>query len=463
GSLVSYSNHGMALAAYIAEQEMKAPFSKVAADVMFAPLGMRRTYYIEPADSALAADLAPGYRCGPSGCERAPITWSHAYPVGLAFSTASDMSRAMRAWLAQGVLDGEQVLDATAVEAMIHQQFTHDPRLPGIGFGFFEHRYRGHRIVSHAGGVPGTATVLALVPSQGIGVFIATNAGEPTVTRTLMEGVLDALLPDESPPAPVAQGPVAEYAGSWKLARYSHHTIEALPGVFAFTMPTWARGDTLFMPAGSRERRFVRVDSLLLQEVDDGTRLVLKRDASGKLTHLYTGMPVGGAELPGAWERVPWYQGAYFMNEYLSALLGVPIIILVLWGVVALGAWLWRRRRADRYAPVPMNRLAVAGIVMSALTVAGFTVFGFGLIAAGTRDLARSQGMAYGMTTMHIALLRLAWPIALAAVPITFLAIRAWRQRWWNAFGRICYSGLALSAILTAHLLYAYHYIPGRW
>ncbi|MBC7894396.1 MAG: serine hydrolase, partial [Cytophagaceae bacterium] len=115
GSLVSYSNHGMALAAYIAEQEMKAPFSEVAADVMFAPLGMRRTYYIEPADSALAADLAPGYRCGPSGCERAPITWSHAYPVGLAFSTASDMSRAMRAWLAQGVLDGEQVLDATAV------------------------------------------------------------------------------------------------------------------------------------------------------------------------------------------------------------------------------------------------------------------------------------------------------------------------------------------------------------
>ena len=66
---MSYSNHGMALAAYIAELEGKQSFAKVAANVMFAPLGMRRTYYIEPPDSALAGDLAPGYRCGPSGCE----------------------------------------------------------------------------------------------------------------------------------------------------------------------------------------------------------------------------------------------------------------------------------------------------------------------------------------------------------------------------------------------------------
>lgn len=463
GSVVSYSNHGMALAAYVAEREARTPFSRLAADVMFAPLGMHRTYYIDAPDSALAADLAPGYRCGPSGCERAPVTWSHTYPVGLAFSTAADMSRAMRAWLAQGVLDGRQVLDATAVEGMIHQQFTHDPRVPGIGFAFFEHFYRGHRVVSHAGGVPGTATVLALVPGAGVGVFIATNAGEPTVTRTLLEGVLDSLLPDESPPAPVARGSVAEYAGSWKLARYSHHTIEAFPGVFAFTTSTWAQGDTLLMPAGTRMRRFVRVDSLLLQEVEDGTRLALRRDASGTLTHLFTGMPAGGAELPGAFERVPWYAGRYFLNEYVSALLGIPIFALLVWGLVTLGVWAWRTWRGRPVATSPRNQLALVAIATSVAVVAAFTWFGFGLVAAGTRDLARSQGMAFGMTWKHVALLRLAWPIAFAALPIVFFAFRAWQQRWWNVFGRLCYSVLALGSVLTAHFLYWFNYIPGRW
>lgn len=464
GALVSYSNHGMALAAYIAELEGKAPFSQVAATTMFGPLGMRSTYYIEPADSGLAADLAPGYRCGPGGCERAPVAWSHAYPVGLAFSTASDMSRAMRAWLAQGVVDGQQVLDPTAVEAMIHRQFAHDPRLPGIGFAFFEHAYRGHRVVSHAGGVPGTATVLSLVPSQGIGVFIATNAGEPTVTRTLMEGVLEALLPDEVSLPPVAQGPVAEYAGSWKLARYSHHTIEAFPGAFAFTTTATAVGDTLFLPAGTRTRRFVRVDSLLLQEVQDGTRLVLRRDStSGKLTHLYTSMPVGGSELPAAYERVPWFEGTYFLNEYASALLGLPIVVLIAWLVVTAGLWAWRRRRGRRPATSPANGTAVAAIAISVGAIAAFTWFGFAIVAGGTRDLARTQGMAFGMTTAHVALLRLAWPIAFAALPITFFAWRAWRERWWNVFGRIAYSALALLSVATTHFLAWWQYIPGRW
>jgi CubicO group peptidase (beta-lactamase class C family) len=463
GSVVSYSNHGMAFAAYIAERQARFPFAQLANDVMFAPLGMHHTYYIEPRDSALAGDLAPGYRCGPSGCERAPVTWSHAYPVGLAFSTAADMARAMRAWLEHGKIDGQQVLDATVVDGMMQEQFTHDPRVPGNGFAFFQQRNRGHTVVAHAGGVPGTATVLALVPSQGLGVFIATNAGEPTVPRLLLEGLLDALLPDESPPAPVANGPVREYAGNWKLARYSHRTIEAFPAVFAFTTRATAKGDTLLMAAGTRTRRFVRVDSLLLQEVKDGTRLALRRDASGRLTHLFTGMPTGGAELPGAFERASWYEGPYFLNEYASALLGWPILVLMAWALVTLGQWLWRRRRGQPAASRPMDRVAIMAIALSVSAIAAFTWFGFGIVAGGTRDLARSQGMAFGMTGKHIALLRLAWPIAIAAVPIAALAVVAWRRRWWNVFGRTCYSALAIMQLAVAHFLVWFNYVPGRW
>ncbi|MEW5917889.1 MAG: serine hydrolase domain-containing protein, partial [Gemmatimonadota bacterium] len=336
GVLVSYSNHGVALAGYIAERANGTSYASLAAQRLFAPLGMHRTYYIAPPNDSLLRDVAPGYRCGPSGCVRAPIVWTHAYPVGVAYSTAADMSRFMRAWLANGTLDGQQVIPLETIQAASSQQFTHDKRIPGMGIAFFEQVFRGERLLAHSGGAPGTATVMALAPRQRLGVFVATNAGEPTFTRPVLETVLAGLLPNALVAPPVAHGSVSEYAGDWILTRYAHRTVERLPASFGFSVRTWTRGDTLVMPAGSRLRRFVRVDSLLLQEVDDGTRLAFRRDAGGRITHAFTGLPTGGAELPAAFERVPWYKSGNFLNEYASWLLLLAPIVLAVWGLAAL-------------------------------------------------------------------------------------------------------------------------------
>jgi hypothetical protein len=71
--------------------------------------------------------------------------------------------------------------------------------------------------------------------------------------------------------------------------------------------------------------------------------------------------------------------------------------------------------------------------------------------------------MAFGMTVGNIALLRVAWLIAIAAIPVVAFAVLAWRRRWWNLFGRLCYSVLAMSAIAVAHFMLWWEYIPGRW
>jgi len=275
--------------------------------------------------------------------------------------------------------------------------------------------------------------------------------------------LLDTLLPDSTGPPPVANGPVTEYAGNYRLTRYSHHTIERFPGVFAFNLAVRARGDTLLVPSGSRTRRFVRIDSLLLQEVSDGTRLALRRAANGRISMLFTGLPTGGAELPGAFERLPWYEGAYFLNEYVSALLGVPLIVLALWALVGAGTWWWRRRRPRAVEKEPTPAAAKFAIALTVCSALLFAWFGFGFIAAGTRDISRSQGMTFGMTAGYIAMLLLGWILALAAIPIVKFAVRAWSERWWSLFGRMCYSVLAVAAVALTHFLLWFRYVPGRW
>jgi len=465
GTLISYSNHGMALAAYAAERVARLPFKSLAARDLFEPLGMTRTYYIDPPEESMARDLAPGYRCGRADCERAPVVWSHAYPVGLAYSTASDMSRFMRAQLNGGTLDGRAVLTDSMVAMAQRQQFTHHPALPGIGFAFFEQERHGVRLLTHAGGVPGTATALALAPAERLGVFVATNAGEPGFVKDVMNGILDALLPNVPTGAPVASGPVREYSGPYRLARYSHSTIEKFPGVFAFSLTAYADGDTLVVPLGSELRRFVRTDSLMLRQVGGDGRLALRRDAAGRITHLFTGLPSGGAELPGAFERVPWYEGAHFLNEYASWLLLLPLITLGAWGVAATVRWSWQRRRGNAvaFARAPVERAAFRAIAWVVGSEALFLLFGFGFIARSTRDLGRGAGIALGMSGRDLLLLRLAWVVAATALPIMYYCLTSWRQRWWTRFGRICYAVLTLCSLGTAHFLVWWQYIPGRW
>jgi hypothetical protein len=416
--------------------------------MLFAPLGMHRTWYVVPADPALSRDVAPPYRCGPGGCEPRTVVWSHLYPIGLAFSTASDMARFMIAMLGKPEL--------------MRQQFTHDPWLPGIGTNFFLHSLRGHRIVSHSGGTPGAAALLALVPDEQLGIFIATNAGEAGFTNKMFRAIVDSILPDRSEPAPVSTGPVSGYEGSYLLTRYSHRTVERFIGIFGFAVGAWAHGDTLLINVGLQPRRFVRVDSLKLREVGGDGRAVLTRDARGRISMLYTGLVAGGSEVPGAFERLPWYEAPYFLNEYASWLVGAPILVWILWIIVAV-VRLIRRRLRHEPPQSGTNRPALRAIALAFIHTTIACLFMFGFVAAMGRDISRGSGVMFGMTTGKLLLLRLAWIIGMLALPVTWYAYTAWRRQWWSWFGRLSYSVLALGSVLTAHFLVWWNYIPGRW
>jgi CubicO group peptidase (beta-lactamase class C family) len=448
GELFGYSNHGVALAAYAAEVTAGMRFDSLAARLVFDRLGMTRTWYIAPGDAERERDIAPAYRCGPGGCERRATLWSHLYPVGLAFSTATDMGRFM--------------VEMLSKPSLMDQQFTHADWSPGIATSFFLHSVKGHRVASHPGGAPGSATLLALVPDERLGIFIATNAGEPGFTNTMFRAIVDSLLPDRSGPAPVSAGPVNEYEGSYLLTRYAHRTVERLPAAFAFTATAEALGDTLLIDTGGEPRRFVRVDSLKLRELGGDGRAVLARNEAGRISMLYTGVLTGGSEIPGALERVPWYEGTVFLNEYASWLIGGPLLVWGAWLIVAAVQAVRRKLRRDRTArsgTLPGNVALAVGLVHTLAATTFFT----GFLIAGARDISSGSGIMFGMSTGKVILLRLAWVAGILAIPIALSAVRAWRERWWSWFGRACYTMLAFGAVLTAHFLVWWNYIPGRW
>ena len=329
---------------------------------------------------------------------------------------------------------------------------------PGIGFAFLEHTYRGHRVISHAGGVPGASTSLVLVPDARIGVFVATNAGEPGFTAAMVHAALDALIDDRRTP-PVATGSVSEYAGSYRMPRIATRTIERFGGAFAFTVNAWARGDTLLLSAGLEPRRFVRVDSLRLAEVGGDARLVVRRGADGEVSHLMTSVPTAGSEVPVSLARVPWYEVPYFLNEYASWVTATPLLALALWGLIAGARWVMRRGRAATGRPAGSRGAIALGVAVTALSVA----FTFGFIARASRDLGRGQGIAMGMDAGAMLWLCAPWLIAGGALALTTLMFLSWRRRWWSLVGRGCFSVLALSQLAMTHFLWWWNFLPARW
>jgi CubicO group peptidase (beta-lactamase class C family) len=469
GELVGYSNHGMALAAYALERAAGVPFAQLAHDILFSPLAMHRTSYRIRLDS-IAEFAAVGHSCRDGTCEPVAEIFSHPYPVGLAYATAADMGRFLLAHLNGGLIDGEEALPASAILTMQREQFTHDRRLPGMSYGFFNQDIGGHRALTHAGMVPGTSSLLLLLPDSRLGFFFVANGGGQGFGRALRDSILAEVAPAIArlEPSETVQRPDPGYAetleGSYLLTRYAHSTVERLPMLFGMATRVAAIADgRITLALGRRVVEFSPVDSLTFREVDGTRMIVFRRDTGGNVTHMFAPVEAFGAAVPGAYERLPWYDEPSFKNEYMSFLIGVPLIVLVaLWPLASLGTWWWRRRHDET---TPSGRQPGAWYALGA--AGGFFVllgvFGFGFIARSLRMLEASSGIVHGMTgdmRLLAVVPYLLVPLGLAVLVFTW---RAWRYGYWGIVRRAYFTSLAVGAVLVLAFLARWNYLPPRW
>jgi CubicO group peptidase (beta-lactamase class C family) len=201
GTKWAYSNHGFATLGQIVEDVSGLPLERYLRERVFTPLGMESSDLVR--SERVRPRLATGYELRSRGL-RAVADREIATPgAGGVYSTMSDMARFVSALLGGGANEHGSVLTGETLARMFEPHYQPDPRLPGMGLGFFRDQIGGHRTVGHDGIWKGFRTDMVLAPDDGIGVLAFSNTGrfDPRgapvpVANALVRHLLD--LPDDA-------------------------------------------------------------------------------------------------------------------------------------------------------------------------------------------------------------------------------------------------------------------------
>lgn len=197
GSSPAYSNYGVGLAGAGAAWVSGKPFERLIESGVTGPLGMTRTTFRNPyparpdlpapMSAALAADLSDGFLWTGSGWRKRPFEYTtQLAPAGGVSTTAGDMARYMTMILNGGTLDGVQIYNPATAAGFFREQSRPAPGVSGVAHGFLQFQLPGGRTGwGHDGVLLSYRSSMILIPSLGLGVFIAANgeSGERLVSQ----------------------------------------------------------------------------------------------------------------------------------------------------------------------------------------------------------------------------------------------------------------------------------------
>jgi hypothetical protein len=136
-----------------------------------------------------------------------PFDIDNVAPAGGIHSSAEEMAKWIKVLLNQGKLDdGTQLISKETVRELWTLVTpipigTQAPSLSamqsnflGCALGFAVRDYRGHKMVSHTGGLPGFVSQVIMLPKQKLGIVVLTNQESGYAFRSITHWVLDRYL-----------------------------------------------------------------------------------------------------------------------------------------------------------------------------------------------------------------------------------------------------------------------------
>ncbi len=194
-----------------------------------------------------------------------PTLWDNG--DGGMLSTALDLAR----WNA--ALDGDSLLSASSKQAMWTPVKLANGSTYAYGFGWGVEEVNGHKRISHSGGRPGAATVIARYPGDKLTVIVLTNGGAAN-PDTLAQGIARRYVPGLLPrqkEAKVAANTLASYAGYYN----------AFGGALKVTVD---KGHLLFWMGDRLLDEFLPVSETRFVSEEAHREFEIKKAASGAVT-----------------------------------------------------------------------------------------------------------------------------------------------------------------------------------
>jgi CubicO group peptidase (beta-lactamase class C family) len=463
GELTAYSNYGFALAGYIVEQVVGMPLEQYVEQHLFQPLGMHSSTFRQPVEARLSANLSQGYTYTNGVYRPEPFEAVQPAPAGAISATATDMAKFMLAQLQNGRFGTERILQEATAKVMQTQQFTNDPRVPGMAYGFWEQHLNGQRLLVHSGDTILFHSLLALLPEHHVGVFVSYNsAGGEGAGDALLQAFLDHYFPapkeTSSPPPGVFAERISQISGTYWPTRRSYTTYEKLVLYSTVSVDDGGNG-RLLISRGAQTFMFVEVAPWVFHQVDGPQTVVFRSDKSGMIM-VISSLPFE------AFNKMAWYDAPTLHLVLVVACVLIFLSALLLWplGFVRRAMKPGARRKksgrnahlegvqippADEQGKPPLSRWGMlsrlsswlAGIlcVLNVLIVIGFL-----LIFSNPTDLA------FGVTPMLTTLFALALVSAVLTIGVIVFTIPAWWGHFWSGGRRVHYTLVALAQLSFA-------------
>lgn len=169
GEVISYSNYGIALAAYVIEKAKGIDFAEYCKEKIFIPLGMYQTSFKYERNNLVYSKAFL-----PNGKETSE-PYINIYPEGSVVSTAGDMSKYIE-WL---LSDQESILKNETKEKLFIQHFTMAVELNGIGYTWNIKSRNGMKYYEKKGETVNFYSRIVLYPSCNTGIFFSFNTYVP--------------------------------------------------------------------------------------------------------------------------------------------------------------------------------------------------------------------------------------------------------------------------------------------
>jgi CubicO group peptidase (beta-lactamase class C family) len=169
GTTYTYTDHNFATLGQVVADVSGRSLAGYLREHVFDPLGMASTD-LDRSDR-LGGRVAAGYVLGRRGPRRLPEYDLVPAAAGAAFASPRDMGRYLAALLGGGANQHGSVLKPETIAQMFAPQYQPDPRVPGMGLGFWRGDVGGHPIVDHGGILPGYNAEIFAAPGAGVAVM----------------------------------------------------------------------------------------------------------------------------------------------------------------------------------------------------------------------------------------------------------------------------------------------------